>query len=468
VSNLNRLVSALLVMFMAVGVLTFACVAPFGTVQASTEVYGLITSDTTWTKANSPYNLTSSITVASEVTLTIEPGTIVQLNKYHLQINGTLIARGTSNDPINFHGGTPISTGGWAITTEDNDYSIVFSSSSTNWSQQTQSGCIIKNVVIGNFVINCGSPKISDSFLGNIDINGGAPEISNNNVVGGIGVYAGSALIANNTISQQNHYFIGYEGAIVAQRYDRDNNVIIITRKATPFVSGNVIIGNISQVAQGIGFETENAIITKNTIYGCYGAGIGFYEGTGNALISDNTIYDCSYGINLNETGRLYSDHNAVITIQRNLIYNTTLGIDSTLPVTIENNTIKNNAVGIATSVPLSVTYNNIEGNNQNIYLTSSHNLDATNNWWGTTDTQATNQTIHDNKNDANLGTVTFVPFLTEPNPQASPASTPKIPELPLSLTLALLITGTLAVAIGFKRKAHSKRSLQPCFSRTS
>jgi hypothetical protein len=111
-SNLNRLARTQLVMFMAVGMLAFAGFAYFGTIQASTEVNGLITSDTKWTKANSPYNLTSSITVASEVTLTIEPGTIVQLNEYHLQINGTLIARGTSNDPINFHGGAAISTGG--------------------------------------------------------------------------------------------------------------------------------------------------------------------------------------------------------------------------------------------------------------------------------------------------------------------------------------------------------------------
>ena len=394
-----------------------------GKVQASTEVNGIIFSDTTWIKANSPYNLTSPIAVASGVTLTIEPGTIVQLNEFHLQINGTLIARGTSNDPINFHGGTPISTGGWKITTGDNAYSIVFSPSSTNWNQQTQSGCIIENAVISNLVIDGGSPKIRNSFLGNIDIWGGTPEISNNTIVGGIGVYAGSALIANNTVSQQNHYFWG----LVAQRYDRNNNVIIITRKATPFVSGNVIIGNISQVVQGIGFETENATITNNTIYGCYGRGIGFYEGTGNALIYGNTIYDCSYGIGINETGLLYGDHNAVITIQRNLIRNTTLGIDSTIPVTVENNTIENNALGIATSALLSVTYNNIEGNNQSVYLTASNNLNATNNWWGTTDTQAISQSIHDSDDDSTLGKVAFVPFLTEPNPAVTPTPTPTI-----------------------------------------
>jgi hypothetical protein len=448
--NKKLLLSAFLITIL-IGGLILVNVMHFGTAQA-TEVTGIISSDTMWTKANSPYNLTSSITVAPEVTLTIEPGTIVQLNEYHIQINGTLIARGTSSDPINFHGGTPISTGGWAITTEDNAYSIVFSPASTNWSQQTQSGCIIENAVIGNFVVNGGSPKISNSFLVNIDIWGGTPEISNNTVVGGIGVYAGSALIANNTVSQQYHYFF----ELIAQRYDRNNNVIIITRKATPFVSGNVIIGNISQVEQGIGFETENATITNNTIYGCYGAAIGFYEGTGNATISGNIIYDCSYGISLNETGRLYSNHNAVVTIQRNLICNTTLGIDSTLPVTVENNTIKNNNVGIATSAPLSVTYNNIEGNNQSVYLSSPNNLNATNNWWGTTDPQAISQSIHDFDDDATLGKVTFVPFLTElnlatsgqsvtptPTPPPTPSQEPQQTE-----QLEIIVVVAVAVAV--------------------
>jgi hypothetical protein len=440
-------IAAALILILALLFSVLACPEYFTTVQAATKVNGVINLDTTWTKANSPYNLTSSITVASGVTLTIEPGTVVQLNKNHQHKTATLRARGKTNDPISFTGGKPISTGGWKITTGDNAYSIVFSSSSTNWSQQTQSGCIIENAVISNLVINGGSPKISNSFLGNIDIWGGTPEISNNTIVGGIGVYAGSALIANNTISQQNHYFWG----LVAQRYDRNNNVIIITRKATPFVSGNVIIGNISQVVQGIGFETENATITNNTIYGCYGRGIGFYEGTGNALIYGNTIYDCSYGIGINETGLLYGDHNAVIIIQRNLIRNTTLGIDSTLSVTVENNTIENNNVGIATNAQLSVIYNNIEGNNQSIYLSSSNNLNATNNWWGTTDTQAISQSIHDIDDDSTLGKVTFVPFLTEPNPAATPTLIPIVTPYQQSQQKEqiIIVVATLVAVIG-------------------
>jgi hypothetical protein len=72
---------------------------------------------------------------------------------------------------------------------------------------------------------------------------------------------------------------------------------------------------------------------------------------------------------------------------------------------------------------------NNIYANtNYNIYLAVSNNVNATNNWWGTTDTQSINQTIYDSKNDFNLGTVNFIPFLTEPNPAAVPTQLPVTP----------------------------------------
>jgi len=52
----------------------------FGTVQASTDVIGIITSDTTWTKVNSPYSLMGPTAVGEGVTLTIEAGATVNLN----------------------------------------------------------------------------------------------------------------------------------------------------------------------------------------------------------------------------------------------------------------------------------------------------------------------------------------------------------------------------------------------------
>jgi hypothetical protein len=77
------------------------------------------------------------------------------------------------------------------------------------------------------------------------------------------------------------------------------------------------------------------------------------------------------------------------------------------------------------------IIYNNIQNNQLSISLIDtisnkldSNNVNATYNWWGTTDQQAINQTIYDSKDNFNLGTVDFVPFLTIPNPEA-PTYTP-------------------------------------------
>ena len=72
-------------------------------VQAGTNVGGPIISDTTWTLANSPYIVTTSVDVQQNVTLTIEPGVTIRFNSgTKLQVNGELIARGTADNLIVF------------------------------------------------------------------------------------------------------------------------------------------------------------------------------------------------------------------------------------------------------------------------------------------------------------------------------------------------------------------------------
>ena len=119
------------------------------------------------------------------------------------------------------------------------------------------------------------------------------------------------------------------------------------------------------------------------------------------------------------------------------------------------------------TTVNLSMTiaYNNIENCSQNsIYLeNAAKNIDATNNWWGTTDVQAINFTIRDSKYEFDIGTVYFVPFLSEPNPETMPTSNPpdqpttqnyKIPEFPSIVILPLFLTATFVALIVRKRFA--------------
>lgn len=75
--------------------------------SAQTNVSGILTANTTWTKAQSPYTLTGNVGVQSGVTLTIEPGVVVKGN-YSLQVKGTLIAKGTAGDSVYFQGASDL------------------------------------------------------------------------------------------------------------------------------------------------------------------------------------------------------------------------------------------------------------------------------------------------------------------------------------------------------------------------
>ena len=79
---------------------------PQALTPAGTEVGGLVRPDTTWTAAGSPYIVTATVQVPKGGTLVIEQGVVV---KFHpglsLQVDGTLVARGTVHAPITFTSG---------------------------------------------------------------------------------------------------------------------------------------------------------------------------------------------------------------------------------------------------------------------------------------------------------------------------------------------------------------------------
>jgi hypothetical protein len=357
---------------------TLAGIVHFGA-ASSTNISGIIYSDTTWTKANSPYTLTGPVGVGSGVTLTIEPGVTVNLGEYYLQVSGTLYARGSSLNNIIFVSTTPLYG------------NIAFTDGSNSWNEQTGSGSIIENAILYSTSIssNIASPKINNNTInGAINIDGCSTIISNNIISGDIGVHSSSPKIENNSINGGINVGNSLSGSLNATT-----------------ISNNII--HSGGAGNGVGIELESSYtvyVSGNIIYGCPTGVLAHRTGLG-AIIEDNLIINNNQGIYLSSYSLLK----------------------------IRNNTIANNGIGINLEFAglTTIVYNNIQNNSQNsIYLRrGSFNVNATYNWWGTTNSQLINLTIYDSKNDFNLETVNFTPFLTEPNPNApaipSPTSTP-------------------------------------------
>ncbi len=105
------------------------CSFVFSTIAFSqTNVSGIISTDTTWIKANSPYNLIGSTQINAGVTLTIEPGvTVISQGNFFIKILGTIKAIGTNQDSIYFKSKNNISWGGLLLVSSgsvlNNDYS---------------------------------------------------------------------------------------------------------------------------------------------------------------------------------------------------------------------------------------------------------------------------------------------------------------------------------------------------------
>lgn len=388
---------------MMVGGLWFVSTPSLMVVKASTTTSGIISSDTTWTKANGPYNLTGNVLIDSGVAVTVEADAEVNLNGYYIRVNGTLTiqpgvtlnmgvtgtnvgniqvngvltTRGTSANPIHFNGDTYH----WdSLFVPPSVSYVTFSAFSKAWDEQTASGCIIEKAVMNKTGVTMSSSikyannQLSGAGLGII---AGSPVISNNEIPSGISISGGSPVIANNNL---NNGYVWMDGS---------------SSIGSPVIVGNVI-------------SNTNPQWPYATAAGIAVLGYPFYD-SGQILIEKNVIRGSSVGIDL-----IYRESQ-----------------DITKPLTIRYNTIISNdaCISIAGKFSPIITDNNFYSNKTCLKLSpASRDVTAAQNYWGTTDSSEIDRLIYDFTDDFNLGKVNYTPFLNEPNPQAMPDPNAPIP----------------------------------------
>ncbi len=431
-------------------VIIFVSTLFFVKTASGITVSGTLNADTHWTTDNSPVTFNGTVMVNNNSTLTIDPGVTVNLGIYGLFISGSLNAIGTTENGIIF---TSSAIANYTIYPYA---SISFGPTSNAWNNDTNSGSIIQNSNLNqvDIQISSASPKIDNCafsfqapYVAPISISGGSPTISGNTIsynvqgsnsginVNSVIVYFGNPSIINN------HFQCNY--------YNSPSNDIKVST-GSPTISNNVFAGAYSSSNNnGIDVNSGTPLISNNQFQGNGYLNAIVDSSSGSFTIANNVFSNCLSGITAQAGSTLDVENNsflegtdgisiapgATVTVSDNLInHNSRFGIIG--GGNINSNTITNNQVGIHNPPSGIISNNNIVGNTVSSIDATTANINAANNWWGTTDTQTINQTIYDSKVDSRLGTISFIPFLTEPSSSAPaiPATTPVVTPVPTLL----------------------------------
>jgi hypothetical protein len=459
----------------------FVCLLSIaGTAIADTQVSGLILADTIWTKSESPYVVTKSILVNEDVTLTIEPGAVVKFDEGNsLQIDGTLFAKGTETDKIQF---TKSPGNNWGY--------ILFADTSTDAAYDENgnyvSGSILEYCIIeyggGVTVAESGTVRMNNAhpYIHHCTIRNNAStgihgwdlteslRIINNTITnnsdsssldaaGGIWVEGGSVKIYNNFISN-NMAMKG--GGIHASRNDLAE------------IFNNTITHNSARGGGGIYLYSGSASVTHNIIMNnnatvggssqTYGGGIYIWFAT--ATIANNLIGNNTASL---RGGGIYNDwqwgSGVFSMIQNNIIVENQaevaggMGVfrgDTDIPTSVYNNAIlrntANSASGFYTQERMNqnIRYNLITGNkadtpsgtDNSVFVTAqsvitdnnifgnqtayelwndnpegSPDVNTETNWWGTNIESEVEDKIFHWVDSSDKGVVDYLPWENSP-----------------------------------------------------
>lgn len=351
--------------------------------NAAIFISGAIATNTTWTKTNSPYIVTGNLTVDSGVTLTIQPGVVVQVDTVaSFFINGRLIAEGTATDSIIFTSYSAI-----------NPFKFRWPGLSFRIKAQNDTSrisyCRLEYAITG--IHNAGT----------------------------------SMLISKSVI-----------------RYT--TSAIVLATAAMPTNCYNAITKCLITENSGGVRDFQNTsipgLLSENTISYCNGAGYDAFNSSNGMMMIDNNFFYNHVGVWLqgsNVRGLRFNtfkgNARAALHVQADTIYtpvsnnlfmynDSAMSLHNVMTASVTNNTLSYNNVGIShnqdgASLPNPsgmVIANNCITNNVKYNFTEKGTVDfqAPNNWWGDTTIAHVDSVIYDQDDNAVLGSVSYRPVL--------------------------------------------------------
>jgi parallel beta-helix repeat protein len=373
----------------------------------------------TWTKTDNPYNVTCSLLIPSGKTLTIKEGVKIYFKEeLGIKVQGDLIIQGSSSmkvllsskdetnkerwNGINYESGGNLeikhclidhATNALNVSSadsvkidecsiEESDYAISVSNTRSLTIKQSlikhtpyaiDVGKNVNEVVIDNCVItDC-----------KIDVNCKSI-ITNNKIKGSVRLAGSNSIITGNTITLGEIYERADE--YHDERTSHSGGISIYHGCHDNLIEGNIIETNYEESAIEMEWSSRNKIVGNNITKNLSGIWVqGDQHEILNNMITDNK----GYGITLFEADNVGVFNNIIV---------------------------GNHGVGIkirSTKQGIKINKNEIHDNTESeLDNDTSVEIDATNNWWGTTDESKITSRIFDYFQDATKGIVNFQPYL--------------------------------------------------------
>ena len=423
-----------------------------------TPVNGYISSNTIWNQAASPYIVTGNILVSYGYRLTIDAGVVVKFDRdCAIQVDGEMIAVGTELNRITFTSNqTSPLAGDWAkIQFSDSSTDAVFDTSGNYLSGSILKFCDIQyagglgygafhNIGAYPYFNNC---KILDCESSGFYIIGGDLNSSSSplSVIDSCcirncqdyGIYShyneARMFIQNDTIEncKGGLQFSGLDNVLISNNYIASNygaitcrfmSMFQLTISVNDFVNneGDNIISHSSSGFSGNFYVDCNRFINNHSTSDLYKASHAHGSISSNVFDGNESTYGSIVGLS--------NDVSVHFMITNNIFRNNrTLNVPclsfALIPYLIfENNSLLNNealcAVGLRNFGGTSFRNNNFDNPNStyelyNMNAYGEDNIDASNNYWGSSNAQHIDTVIYDFFDNANLSVASFTPFLT-------------------------------------------------------